>query len=200
MKSKFFKIAFIIFNALLFVCLVFLVKSEFQNVESKKEASQETQSKAPSNAPSEVEEVDILSLLNSEHSDLFAESSLQASFKEGSLASSKVSKDSKVLGNFDDITNLNGNLFVASGWLFLEKLETDYIVFVDKDNVVLGAGVFGINREGLSEALGIKNVDNNGWVGYLKIESNEAKVYALSKLRDKDEYIEVGKFDYSRKE
>lgn len=193
MKSKFLKIAFIVFNFLLIVCLVFLIKSEFQNAESNENAVKET-------APSEVEEVDILSLLNSEHSDLFAESSLQASFKEGSLASSKVSKDSKVLGNFDDITNLNGNLFVASGWLFLEKLETDYIVFVDKDNVVLGAGVFGINREGLSEALGIKNVDNNGWVGYLKIESKEAKVYALSKLKDKDEYIEVGKFDYSRKE
>ncbi|MFE0559232.1 hypothetical protein ACFW1P_25245 [Paenibacillus sp. NPDC058910] len=196
MKSKFLKIAFIVFNFLLIVCLVFLVKSEFQNAVSNESATKENQSKAPS----KVEEVDILSLLNSEHSDLFAKSSLQASFKEGRLASSKVSKDSKVLGNFDDITNLNGNLFMASGWLFLEKHETDYIVFVDENNVVLGAGVFGINREGLSEALGMKNVDNNGWVGYLKIESNEAKVYALSKLRDKDEYIEVGKFDYSRKE
>ncbi|MDR9853299.1 hypothetical protein RJP21_06795 [Paenibacillus sp. VCA1] len=188
MKTKI-KILLFLFNAVLVYLLIILVNSEFQN-------HHKTNPETLSVSSTSSENKSILSILKDEYEDLYTRSSLNSSYKEDQIIdSSKIEKDPGVLGNFDTISNVKSDLFVASGWLLTQKEKPDYIVFVNEKNMVIGAGVHGINRKGLSEALGKKDVDDNGWIGYIKISDKNMNIRALSKIRGEDEYIDLGVFN-----
>lgn len=199
MKSRLLKLMSIVFNLLLAFLLVLLVKSEFLNVENNKQTPDSQQNEVNITKGNIGENEDILALLSHEFGDLYAESSLQKNYKEEKIEVNKIIKKSGALSNFDIVSSVRGSLCVASGWLFAENFETDYIVFIDDHQQVLGAAVYGVSREGLSDAIGKKNADNGGWVGYLNIDSPQVNIHALSKLQEKDEYIELGTYKYEQK-
>lgn len=194
MKAKI-KILIFIFNAVLVLLLFFLVKSEFENHQKINNSPASRLSKPTTPTPTVSNENNILPLLKVEYKELYDRSGLDSSYSEGQIIdSTKINNDPEVMSNFDVISNVKGDLYVASGWLLTQKEKPEYIVFVNEKNKVIGAGVHGINRKGLSEALGKKDADDNGWVGYLKVSDKKINIRALSKIKGKDEYIDLGVF------
>ncbi len=102
----------------------------------------------------------------------------------------------EVQGNFDAIVKKENNLYAASGWgVSLEK-PIEYMVFVDQEEEVIGIGVYGILRKGLTEALNFKqDIDNAGWGGYLMPKPASKKIFVLGKLKNGTNYVLLGSIE-----
>ena len=159
------KILLILFNLLLVVLLLVLVKDEFKHTikpESK-----------PIIVNQKEDTVDVIQLLKNEFPNLFDKSSLKEVYKEDQpIDKSQIKSIDNLLGNFDSVTKVSSNMGIASGWFFSGKDQVDFILFIDNKNQVLGAGLAGIERPGLSKAIGKENADDAGWVGYINLDDS----------------------------
>ena len=177
-EEKMKKILLILFNLLLVVLLLVLVKDEFKHTikpESK-----------PIIVNQKEDTVDVIQLLKNEFPNLFDKSSLKEVYKEDQpIDKSQIKSIDNLLGNFDSVTKVSSNMGIASGWFFSGKDQVDFILFIDNKNQVLGAGLAGIERPGLSKAIGKENADDAGWVGYINLDDSMEKIQVICKFKNK---------------
>lgn len=175
------KALLIIFNLILIIILVSLVKGEFKRIDE------------PNIAIKKKDNQNVLHLLENHSPELFEKSSLKDFFKDDQfIDESQIKSIDNLLGNFDGMTEISNNISAASGWFFSGEDQVDFILFIDNENKVLGAGLIGIERPGLSKEIGKENADFDGWVGFIKLNSDMQQVHAICKFKNKEGFYNIG--------
>ncbi|WP_433921975.1 hypothetical protein [Paenibacillus taichungensis] len=177
------KILLILFNLLLLILLIILVEDGFRHTTEPVREPANQKEGAPN----------VLQLLKNDSPELFDKSSLKDFFKVGQrIDKSQIKSIDNLLGNFDGMTEISNNIGAASGWFFSGEDQVDFILFIDNENKVLGAGLIGIERPGLSKEIGKENADFDGWVGFLKLDGNMQQVHAICKFKNKEAFYNIG--------
>lgn len=168
-----------------------LVSNEQNNIDDKEEAIQ---------VPSSNDVITgIVEILRAENKELISDgfNNMPKYMDKISLdVAQAVAIEKEVQGYFDTFVKLENNLYSASGWGVSEENSIDYVVFVDQAQNVVGVGVYGILREGLTEALKYnQNIDYSGWNGYFMPTSESQKIFAVGKIKNDSIYVTLGSIE-----
>lgn len=102
----------------------------------------------------------------------------------------------KKLAVFDAVKPLTGNaenMYLAYGWGLDLNKKIDYVILADETGQVIGAAIYGINRQGLGKTLGLdQQADTSGWEGYFISKPGTKQIIALGKIEGIDSYVRMG--------
>lgn len=168
-----------------------LVSNEQNNIDDKEKAIQ---------VPSSNDVItDIVEILRTENKELMLDglNNIPKYMDKIPLdVAQAVAIEKKVQGYFDIFVKLENNLYSASGWGVSEENPIDYVVFVDQAQNVVGVGVYGILREGLTEELKYnQNIDYSGWSGYFMPTLESQKIFAVGKTKNDSIYVTLGSIE-----